>query len=207
MPKKGGFRKKTRTHVEEKDEDDDYVPRSFIIKRGQIGKHVGHLLTDFRNCMYPNTAVNLKERRSNNLKDFLSVAGLYGVTHMMIFTSTDKSNYLRIIKNPGGPTITFKIKNYWLSKDIVAFNQNYRKKNKIYNEKFLSSPLLVMSGFSNLEENDSYKLSFFLNNKRYFYGMHKYFVILPRIKDKIVFLMLLLSKFFCWCNLNLFSYK
>ena len=62
MPKKGGYRKKTRTHVEEKDDEDDYIPKSFIIKRGNIGKHVGHLLSDFKNCMYPNTAVNLKEK-------------------------------------------------------------------------------------------------------------------------------------------------
>lgn len=158
MPKKGGYRKKTRTHVEKEEDDEEYVPKTFILKRGKVGNHASHLVSDVRNCMYPNTAVNLKEKKNNNLKDFLSVAGIYGVTHMMIFTATDKSNYLRIVKNPIGPTITFKIKNYCLCKDIVAFNQQYKKKNKIFTEKFLTAPLLVMSGFSNLEEDDSFKL-------------------------------------------------
>jgi ribosome biogenesis protein SSF1/2 len=158
MPRKGGYRKKTRTHVEKKDEDDDYIPKSFILRRGKVGRHATELINDMRNCMYPNTAINLHERKKNNLKDFLSVSGIYGITHMMVFTATEKSNYLRIIKNPGGPTITFKILNYWLSKDIISFNQQYRKKNKIFTEKFTTAPLLVMSGFANLEEDDSFKL-------------------------------------------------
>jgi ribosome biogenesis protein SSF1/2 len=65
-----------------------------------------------RNCMYPNTAANLHERKKNSLKDFLSVAGLYGITHMMIFSATEKSNYVRFVKNPKGPTLTFRIPNY-----------------------------------------------------------------------------------------------
>ena len=119
MPKKGGFRKKKRTHVEKNEDDDDYVPRSFIIKRGKISKQVKQLITDMRNCMYPNTAIKLKEHKKNALKDFLSVSSMYGVTHMMIFTSTEKSNYLRLVKNPHGPTITFKVNSYCLNKDIV----------------------------------------------------------------------------------------
>ena len=49
-----------------------------------------------------NRGVNWRreEIKKNVLKDFLSVAGVYGVTHMMILTKTDKSNFLRIIKNP-----------------------------------------------------------------------------------------------------------
>jgi ribosome biogenesis protein SSF1/2 len=158
MPKKGGYRKKKRTHVEEKDDEDDYVPKSFIIKRGKVSKHIAALITDMRNCMYPNTAIKLREHKKNALKDFLSVSSMYGITHMCIFTSTLKSNYLRLVKNPTGPTITFKINSYTLNKDIVGFNQEYKRKNKIFAEKFLTAPLLVMSGFSGLEQNDSYKL-------------------------------------------------
>lgn len=158
MPRKGGYRKKTRTHVEQKDDEDEYVPKTFILRRGKVGRHATELVSDMRNCMYPNTAINLHERKKNTLKDFLSVAGMYGVTHMMIFTATEKSNYLRLAKNPNGPTITFKINNYCLCSDIVSFNQEFKKKNKIFTEKFTTAPLLVMSGFSNLEENDSFKL-------------------------------------------------
>ena len=38
--------------------------------------------------MMPLTAAKLKERRKNTLKDFVSVAGPLGVTHMMCFAST-----------------------------------------------------------------------------------------------------------------------
>jgi ribosome biogenesis protein SSF1/2 len=39
-----------------------------------------------RDLMYPYTATKLKESKKNSLKDFISVAGMYGVTHMMLFT-------------------------------------------------------------------------------------------------------------------------
>ena len=70
--------------------------------------------------MYPYTAQNLKESRRNNLKDFLGVAGQFGVSHMAIFTQTEMSNYMRLVKNPKGPTITFKIDEYALAKDVIA---------------------------------------------------------------------------------------
>ena len=38
MPKVGSKRKKTRTHKEEDEEnEDDGIPKSFIIKKGKIG--------------------------------------------------------------------------------------------------------------------------------------------------------------------------
>ena len=106
MPRVGGKRskskssltpiEKTRTHKEIQDEDYDYLPKSkvqaskeligFIIKRGRVNKQLKELTQDFRALMYPNTAMNLHETGKNNLKDFLSVAGVFGVTHMMIFT-------------------------------------------------------------------------------------------------------------------------
>jgi ribosome biogenesis protein SSF1/2 len=36
--------------------------------------------------MYPYTAARLKESRKNSLKDFVSAAGTFGVSHMMIMT-------------------------------------------------------------------------------------------------------------------------
>jgi len=73
--------------------------------------------------MYPYTALKLKESKKNTLKDFVSVAGIFGVTHMMMLTQTEQANYLRLVKNPKGPTITFKIEEYSLAKDVVKFQQ------------------------------------------------------------------------------------
>jgi ribosome biogenesis protein SSF1/2 len=111
-----------------------------------------------RNLMYPNTALQLNESKKNNLKDFLSVAGIFGVTHMMLFTKTETANYLRICKNPGGPTLTFKIKKYSLARDITLFNQTTKKHTKTYNKSFTTAPLLVMSGFSNAPEDSAMKI-------------------------------------------------
>jgi ribosome biogenesis protein SSF1/2 len=67
------------------------------------------LLQDMRELMYPYTALKLKESKKNTIKDFLGVSGIYGVTHMLLFTQTEKANYIRFLKNPRGPTITFKV--------------------------------------------------------------------------------------------------
>jgi ribosome biogenesis protein SSF1/2 len=74
-----------------------------------------------RQIMYPYTASNLKESKKNSIKDFVSAAGIFGVSHMLMFTQTENSNYLRLIKNPKGPTLTFKVKEYSLARDIVKF--------------------------------------------------------------------------------------
>lgn len=103
------------------DEDTEFAPKSFIIKRGKIGLYLKELLNDCRELMYPYTALKLKDRKKNTIKDFISVAGQYGVTHMMMFSQTDKACYLRFLKNPKGPTITFKVDQYSLAKDVVKF--------------------------------------------------------------------------------------
>lgn len=122
MPKQGGRRKKSRTHKPiEEDEDQEQIPKSFIIKRGKIGVYMKELLHDMRNIMYPHTATNLKESQRNTIKDFLRAAGEFGVSHMMIFTNTEIANYLRVIKNPKGPTLCFKLNNYTLARDVVKF--------------------------------------------------------------------------------------
>lgn len=58
------------------------------------------LETDLRKIMQPNTAVNLRETRNNQLKDFVAVAGPLGVTHFLMLTATPHADYLRIAKTP-----------------------------------------------------------------------------------------------------------
>jgi ribosome biogenesis protein SSF1/2 len=122
MPKSGSKRKKTRTHVEDTAAKEEYdnAPKSFIIKRGKIGIFMRELLHNLRELMYPYTFMNLKESKKNSMKDFLGAAGQFGVSHMILLTQTEKSNYMRLIKNPKGPTVTMKIDEYALSKDVVA---------------------------------------------------------------------------------------
>lgn len=78
--------------------------------------------------MYPYTAMKLKESDKTKIKDYLSASRVYGMTHMTVLTSTENHNYIRFIKNPEGPTITFKIISYCTRKDIV----NANKRNKSF---------------------------------------------------------------------------
>jgi len=82
--------------------------------------------------MYPYTALRLKESKKNSMKDFLGAAGQFGVTHMMVLTQTETANYIRFVKNPKGPTITMKIDEYSLTKDVVSFQQETKKNAKIF---------------------------------------------------------------------------
>ena len=77
---------------------------------------------------------------------------------MMIMTQTEMGNYLRLIKNPKGPTITLKIEEYSLSKDVVAFQQETKRNSKIFSSTLQAPPLLLMNGFGGREENDPYKI-------------------------------------------------
>lgn len=64
-------------------------------------------------------ASQLQEKKRNNLKDFLNVAGPMGVTHFLILSKTNASPYLRVARTPQGPTLTFKIQDYSLAVDIA----------------------------------------------------------------------------------------
>lgn len=133
MPKEGGRRKKSRTHKPIEDEvEQEEVPKTFVIKRGDIGIYLKELLQDIRELMYPFTAVKLKESKRNTIRDFLSAAGIFGVSHMLMLTQTEIANYMRIIKNPRGPTISFKINNYTLARDVIKFVQQTKKNSKIF---------------------------------------------------------------------------
>ena len=52
----------------------------------------------------------IKVRRKNVLKDFVSVAGPLRVSHFVMFSKSDVSVNLRIVRLPRGPTLTFKVK-------------------------------------------------------------------------------------------------
>lgn len=60
-----------------------------------------------------------QEKKRNNLKDFLNVAGPMGVTHFLIVSKTESAPYLRVARTPQGPTITFKIHEYSLAADVA----------------------------------------------------------------------------------------
>ncbi|KAL3827822.1 hypothetical protein ACJIZ3_016624 [Penstemon smallii] len=126
----------------------DKIPKSFVFCRGKLPGTLRQLETDLRKLMLPFTALKLKEKKRNNLKDFLNVAGPMGVTHFLILSKTPTAPYLRVARTPQGPTLTFKIQEYSLATEIAQSQVRPRSPKDL----FKNPPLIVLSGFGTGEQ-------------------------------------------------------
>ncbi|PPD72341.1 hypothetical protein GOBAR_DD30758 [Gossypium barbadense] len=61
------------------------IRKSSVFSRGKLPGPLRQLQMDLRKLMLPYTALKLKEKKRNNLKDFLNVAGPIGVTHSSFY--------------------------------------------------------------------------------------------------------------------------
>ncbi|KAN0075355.1 Brix domain containing protein [Tylopilus felleus] len=139
-------KRKNRTHLKgagTNSQTQDNVPRSFIIKHGQVGSSLSQLVRDLRKVMEPNTATRLKEHKRNKLKDFLTMAPALQVSHLMAISLTDIAPSLRIARLPSGPTFSFRIERYSLKKDLLKASRSSRSQGLEY----LTAPLLVLASF------------------------------------------------------------
>ncbi|XP_068324723.1 peter Pan-like protein isoform X4 [Pyrus communis] len=73
----------------------DKIPMSFVFSRCKLPGPLKQLQADLRKLMLRYTALKLKEKRRNNLKDFLNLAGPMGVTHFLMLSKTPTAPYLR----------------------------------------------------------------------------------------------------------------
>ncbi|KIM49292.1 hypothetical protein M413DRAFT_21541 [Hebeloma cylindrosporum] len=139
-------KRKNRTHlknVEKNEETSAGVPKSIIIKHGQVGSSLAQLVRDMRKVMEPNTASRLKERTRNKLKDFLTMGPALSVSHLLAFTLTPLAPSLRIVKLSDGPTLSFRVERYSLMKDVM----NTSRRARSVGMEYLSPPLLVLASF------------------------------------------------------------
>ncbi|KAF2644954.1 putative ribosome biogenesis protein Ssf2 [Massarina eburnea CBS 473.64] len=121
-------------------------PKSMVIRMGagEVGSSVSQLVQDMRIVMQPDTAVKLKERRANKLRDYTVMAGPLGVTHLLLFSRSEAGNTnLRLAKIPRGPTLHFRVEKYSLAKDIMKSMKHPRAGANDYD----MAPLLVMNNF------------------------------------------------------------
>ncbi|KAF9432226.1 hypothetical protein BGZ76_011096 [Entomortierella beljakovae] len=147
----GKARKKTRTHKkadEGENPNAQKTPKTFVMRSGEVGPSVMHLVSDIRRLMEPNTATKLRERKNNRLRDFVAVAGPLGVTHFIILSRTGHGTNLRITRVPRGPTLSFQVVTYSLAKDIAAM----QKAPKSPGLEFHVAPLLVLNNFGDSKE-------------------------------------------------------
>lgn len=154
-------RVKKRTHVGAKGappapgnapkKSNERSPKSMVIRIGasEVGGSVTQLVKDVRTMMEPETASRLKERRSNKLRDYTTMAGPLGVTHLLLFRRSKSGNTnLRLAVTPRGPTLHFRVESYSLCKDVHRSQKRPRSGGKGGGKEFLSPPLLVMNNFS-----------------------------------------------------------
>lgn len=96
-------------------------PKSMVIRigAGEVGSSISQLAKDVRQVMEPGTASRLKERRANRLRDYVTMTGPLGVTHLLLFSRSESGNTnLRIATTPRGPTLHFRVEKYSLCKDV-----------------------------------------------------------------------------------------
>lgn len=104
-------------------------------------------MMDIRKVMEPNTAANLKVKKNNVIKDFVAVASIFNVTHLIVLTRTSKSMYIKYCRVPHGPTLVFKVEKYSLARDVISS----LRKPVVMSNLHIFPPLLVMNGFDQTE--------------------------------------------------------
>ncbi|KAI1102720.1 Brix-domain-containing protein [Jackrogersella minutella] len=122
-------------------------PKSMVIRigAGEVGSSISQLAKDVRQVMEPGTATRLKERRANRLRDYVTMTGTLGVTHLLLFSRSDSGNTnLRIATTPRGPTLHFRVEKYSLCKDIRRAQRHPKGGGKEY----ITPPLLIMNNIS-----------------------------------------------------------
>ncbi|CAH2043959.1 unnamed protein product [Thlaspi arvense] len=125
----------------------DKIPKSFVFSRMKLPGPVRQLQMDLRKLMLPYTALSLKEKKRNTLRDFLNVSGPMGVTHFLMLAKTASALTLKVARTPQGPTLTFKIHQYSLASDIAQSQLRPRCPADL----FKTPPLIVLSGFGTQE--------------------------------------------------------
>lgn len=142
-------RQKKRTHVKDTEDAVDKTPKSMVIKltrRGHGTTSLSNLVKDFRQVMQPHTAIKLRERSTNKLRDFVSMTGPLGVSHLMVFSISDEGNTnLRVCRAPRGPTMQFRVLEYSLCKDISKVLKAPKSPSGLL---YTDPPLLVLNGFT-----------------------------------------------------------
>lgn len=116
-------------------------PKSMVIRigAGEVGSSVSQLAADVRKVMEPGTASRLKERRANKLRDYTTMCGPLGVTHLLLFSRSESGNTnLRVALTPRGPTLHFRVEKYSLSKDV----QRAQRRPKGVGKEYINPPLV-----------------------------------------------------------------
>ncbi|XP_042221417.1 suppressor of SWI4 1 homolog [Homarus americanus] len=141
MPRRkmGRLSRRNRDQSRAKQATEERVPQCIVISRGNVGREIKKLTEDLRQVMEPNTATKLRHTKNNNIKDFVAVAGQLNITHLVAFSQTSVGLYLKVCRIPHGPTLTFRIKVFARSKDVLSS----LKKHRVHSGLYITGPCLM----------------------------------------------------------------
>uniref|UniRef100_A0A7S0XM90 Brix domain-containing protein n=1 Tax=Chrysocystis fragilis TaxID=1411660 RepID=A0A7S0XM90_9STRA len=117
-----------------------------IVRRGKTSKATMELVLDLRRVMAPNTTERLRSSASTSLKELLQAAGVLKLSHLVTVSETAQSVHLRVARLPSGPTLTFRVDSYTLSRHVRDEQQRPPAITS------LKTPLLVANNFSRASE-------------------------------------------------------
>ncbi|MFQ6635040.1 hypothetical protein Gotur_012411 [Gossypium turneri] len=101
------------------------IRKGSVFSRGKLPGPLRQLQMDLRKLILPYTALKLKEKKRNNLKDFLNVAGPMGVTHFLVLSKIETLPVLRVAKTPQGPTLNCALVARKIFSRILLCNSKY----------------------------------------------------------------------------------
>ena len=127
--------------------EDLKVPKSLIIRRGKTEAVVADLIQDLRKMMMPYTAYNFQEdanyRKLTLNKYCQHVCLPLGISHIMAFSQNEERLTMRVAKTPQGPTLTFRVHLFSLSKHIQKLQRRPISAKSLMD----SSPIVVTNNF------------------------------------------------------------
>ena len=126
-------------------EADDNPPRCLVVKRGKVGKYAKELVGDLRLVMSPYTPVNLKEKKSNVIKDFIAISPILGLSHLMTISQSENGPNLGIARLTRGPSLSFRVLGFTPSSLLRRTSKKLAGSN--FKDSYLSPPLVVLNNF------------------------------------------------------------
>lgn len=141
---KGRSLKKNRAAASEEAAEVVNAPHSFVLHRGLPCPYIVDLTKDYRRMMEPYTAAALRERKSNKIKDFVSLSGVFHVSHICIFNKAQNQLSFKVARLPRGPTLTFKVHQFTLARDIISSS----RKQFVDEDSFKHAPLIILNNFT-----------------------------------------------------------
>lgn len=125
-------------------EADKATPKSIIVYRGEASAPVRGLMHEWRRVLLPWSSKNL-HGKNKSLKDFVSVASVFSVSHLQLFASPPGGTSLRIMRFFNGPTLSFRVESFSLHQDII---KNQRRPTTITTSMFEIAPIVVLNNFA-----------------------------------------------------------